>query len=185
MLLPILEKPKIEWDIPSKIFITHNVLSDLNCEDIIRFGETNVQPAINKYPHVFSTKFDSCLLPLNHVAHNLLQNVWQDVQVYFNFALDFVEPYELKKYYPKCHFGKHVDNYYGLTQLLDRKITLSVQLTDPTEYTGGAFNILGRKYRLPKGSVIAFPSFFTHEVESINAGIRWSLISWAWGPYWK
>jgi predicted 2-oxoglutarate/Fe(II)-dependent dioxygenase YbiX len=185
MILPNLEKPKIEWDIPNKILITHNVLSDSECEDIISFGERNVRPGVNKYAHVFSNKFDSCLLPLNHNAHNMLQTAWQNIQIYFDFALDFIEPYELKKYYPECHFGKHVDNYYGLTQSLDRKITLSVQLTDPTEYQGGTFNVLNRKYKLPKGSIIAFPSFFTHEVEPIIIGIRWSLIGWAWGPYWK
>lgn len=185
MTLPNLEKPKIEWDISSKILVTHDVLSDTECEDIIRFGETNVRPGVNKYAHVFSTKFDSCLLPLNHAAHDMLKTAWQNVQVYFDFALDFIEPYELKKYYPECHFGKHVDNYYGLTQSLDRKVTLSVQLTHPTEYEGGAFNVLGRKYKLPKGSIIAFPSFFTHEIEPITTGTRWSLIGWAWGPYWR
>ena len=63
---------------------------------------------------------------------------------------------------------------------------MSVQLTDRSEYTGGELLVLGRDIcAKSKGSVTIFPSIFSHEVKPITSGTRWSLISWAWGPYWK
>ncbi len=185
MHIPNLEKPSINWDKRRKIFVKENVLNSEQCNEIIKYGESRVVQGINKYPTVFSVKFDACLLPINHEVHDLLQTVWNETINHFNFSIDFVEPYELKKYYAGCFFGKHIDNYYSITKDIDRKITLSVQLSDDEDYSNGEFSVIGETFKLKKGSVIAFPSYFPHEVKVITEGIRWSLISWAWGPYWK
>jgi len=184
--VPNLEKPPIEWDIPKRIFIAENVLTDEMCNSIIEFGENKVQKSINKYTGVFEISFHSCLLPIDHEIHSSLQNVWHQAINHFQFDIDFIEPYELKRYTSNDFFGKHVDNYYSLTNNVDRKLTMSVQLSDREEYTGGELTVL-TKYKTGKGkgSVTVFPSNFPHEVNPITSGVRWSLIGWAWGPYWK
>lgn len=180
-----LAKPEINWDINKKVFIKENVLDTKLCDDLIDFGNANVHKGVNKYPHLFNISFDACLLPLKSSLHNSLQEVWKECIDCFQFQIDFVEPYELKRYSNSDFFEKHIDNYYSLSVNIDRKITMSVQLSDVNEYGGGEFNILGSKHKLSKGSIIAFPSFFPHAVEKITSGIRWSVIGWAWGPYWK
>ena len=183
--IPNLSKPDINWDIDKRIFIKENVIDNELCDEIIHFGIDNVVRGINKYSHIFDISFHSCLLPLNHQVHTSLQNFYKEANSFFKFDISFVEPYELKRYTKNDFFGKHIDNYYSLTIDLDRKLTISVQLSNDDEYEGGEFNVMGTKHKLKKGSVISFPSYFPHQVESISSGTRWSLIGWAWGPYWK
>lgn len=185
-LIPILPKPEVEWDINKRVIVVNNVISSDMCDNIVDLVSNKVSKGINKYPHVFGISFHSCTLPLEHEIHNLLQPVWNQAISQLGFNIDSVEPYEVKKYTSKDFFGKHVDNYYSLSKDIDRKITMSVQLTDSSEYTGGELLVLGKNIAgKSKGSVTVFPSTFTHEVASVKSGVRWSLIGWAWGPYWR
>ena len=183
--IPNLSKPDINWDIGKRIFIKEDVIANELCDELVSFGNNNVVKGVNKYSNVFDISFHSCLLPLNHKVHSELQDFYKEANSFFNFDIGFVEPYELKRYTARDFFGKHIDNYYSLTVNLDRKITVSVQLSNDDEYDGGELNVIGRKHKLKKGSVISFPSYFPHQVETITSGTRWSLIGWAWGPYWR
>ncbi len=183
--IPNQEKPEIKWNINKRIFIKENVFDEDLCEELIAFGDKHVIQGVNKYPDAFSVRFHSCLLPNNHKAHDVLQDTWKEVIDFFKINVSFIEPYELKKYGSDDFFGKHIDNYYSLSNDLDRKITMSVQLSDNKQYDDGHFKIINSVHKMNRGSVIAFPSFFPHEVEKIKSGTRWSLIGWAWGPYWR
>ena len=184
--IPNLAKPAIDWDIPKRVFVKENIINDDMCSELINFGNSNVQKGINKYPGSFGISFHACLIPLDHKVHGLLQTTLNEAIEHFKFDISFIEPYELKRYTLNDFFGKHTDNYYSLTKDVDRKLTMSVQLTDSNEYTGGELTVVGKDLSAKsKGSVTIFPSNFPHEVKSITSGIRWSLIGWAWGPYWK
>lgn len=183
-MIPNLAKPSINWDIDKKIFTKYNAIPLDVCDDIIEYGSTNVMPGIDKYPHIFKTSFHSCLLPLNHSIHELMSPVWEEIIDYFHFSIDFIEPYELKRYENNDFFGLHRDNYNGLDQPIDRKITMVLQLADADSYQDGDLKIVNKVAPKHKGSVTAFPSFFPHEVTK-TTGCRWSLIGWAWGPYWQ
>lgn len=183
-MIPNLAKPSINWDIDKKIFTKYNAIPMDVCDDIIEYGSTHVIPGIDKYPHVFKTSFHSCLLPLNHSFHEMMAPIWEEIIDHFQFSIDFIEPYELKRYENNDFFGSHIDNYYGLDKPIDRKITMVAQLSNENSYQGGHLKIANKFASKNKGSVIAFPSYFTHEVIK-TIGCRWSLIGWAWGPYWK
>ena len=181
LMIPNLEKPSISFNLKQKIFTKESVLDPDMCDKIIRFGNENIQKSINKYPDMFGISFHSCLLPLNHESHIMLQDAWDKAIKYLDISADFVEPYELKRYTPDDFFGRHPDNYFCNKDRIDRKITMSIQLTDDNDYTGGDLLVLGETNTKKRGSVVAFPSYFPHEVKPINSGTRWSLISWAWG----
>lgn len=183
-MIPNLPKPIINWDIDKKIYKKLDAIPIDICDDIIQYGTKNVIKGIDKYPHIFKTSFHSCLLPLNQSVHKNLSTVWEEIINYFDFSIDFIEPYELKRYENNDFFGSHIDNYYGLDQSIDRKITMVLQLSDEKSYEGGNLKILNRVAPTTKGSIVAFPSYFPHEV-TLTKGCRWSLIGWAWGPYWK
>jgi PKHD-type hydroxylase len=82
------------------------------------------------------------------------------------------------------HYHWHID--HGSHNLKPRKISLSVQLTDPAQYEGCELqfqvsNQIGVAPRT-RGAVIAFPSFFLHRVTPIISGTRKALVIWATGP---
>ena len=73
---------------------------------------------------------------------------------------------------------------------LVRKLSFTVQLSDPEEYEGGNVQFLdesGKSYFAPreKGSVILFDSRTQHRVLKVTKGVRRSLVGWVVGPRWK
>ena len=86
-------------------------------------------------------------------------------------------------------YTSHSDDGYKFN--LFRKLSVSVQLSDPSEYQGGELvfyrNALTEPSFAPKdkGTVIVFPSFVIHEVQKITVGTRKSLVTWINGPRFK
>ena len=74
-----------------------------------------------------------------------------------------------------------------------RKLSLSMQLNDPSEYEGGELRFqhhgTDETFSEPqfahKGSVIVFPSHLRHEVTKVTKGTRKSLVAWCRGPEWR
>jgi len=78
-----------------------------------------------------------------------------------------------------------------------RKLSMTCQLTDGSEYTGGELEFDFRNYDphmrdeskhriqckeiLPKGSIIVFPSHLWHRVKPVTSGTRYSLVVWHLG----
>jgi PKHD-type hydroxylase len=81
------------------------------------------------------------------------------------------------------HYDYHVDLGPGTAS--HRKISIIVQLSDPSEYEGGDFEIVKGPTPevLPKnkGAVILFPSYLLHRVTPITKGTRRSLVIWIGG----
>ena len=84
----------------------------------------------------------------------------------------------------KGHYDWHMD--VGDGENSKRKISLVLQLSDPSEYEGGELELMISKdittFRKEKGSVICFPSFFMHRVKPVTRGNRKSLVIWISGP---
>ena len=86
------------------------------------------------------------------------------------------------------HYNWHRDNNWLKQTYFDRKLSIVIQLSDPSEYEGGAlqFRIDGETLEeenfKPKGSIIVFPSFIKHRVTEVTKGTRRSLVSWIEGP---
>jgi PKHD-type hydroxylase len=111
----------------------------------------------------------------------------------FGFDIRAVYDVQLAEYRAEdgAHFGWHVDSLPPLSTgvAFDRKLTVVVQLTAPTEYEGGNLEILGEGASVAEwrqqGTVIVFPSFLTHRVTPVTEGVRHSLVTWAEGPRWR
>ena len=87
---------------------------------------------------------------------------------------------------PSGKYGKHIDRSIDL---LVRKLSLSIQLTDPKEYEGGDLCLYqeekGDIMKKEQGTLILFPSYTLHEVKPITKGERNSLVSWVTGKQFK
>lgn len=71
-----------------------------------------------------------------------------------------------------------------------RKLSISIPLSAPSEYSGGEFQIMtgGTTHQtIPqsKGCPIVFPSFIWHRVTQVTQGKRYSLVAWIGGPNWR
>ena len=64
-----------------------------------------------------------------------------------------------------------------------RKFTVVVQLSNPSEYEGGEFELFP-DVQVPKerGLVHIFPPYLYHRVKTVQKGSRKVLITWVWGP---
>jgi len=94
------------------------------------------------------------------------------------------EPVQLLRYDPGGHFAMwHTD---AGRDLGDRRlISLSVELSAPDDYDGGALEIVpdsvGVDRTLPRGGVCLFPSQALHRVTPVTRGTRWALVAWTGG----
>jgi len=100
------------------------------------------------------------------------------------FALN--EGLQFTNYKVADKYGKHVDRS---SDLVVRKLSLSIQLTDPKDYEGGElvlYNIEeGEEMKKEQGTLILFPSYTLHEVKPITKGERNSLVGWVTGEQFK
>ena len=87
------------------------------------------------------------------------------------------------------HYNWHHDIDWNRNDGLDRKLSVTVQLSSPDEYEGGDFSF--SECESPpvqlkeKGTVLIFPSYLKHKVNPVTKGIRKSLVAWFEGPKWK
>lgn len=105
----------------------------------------------------------------------------------FKFDIDIVTDPIHYVIYPEDggHLDWHMDvGAYGVNR---RKLAMTVQLSDSSDYEGGDFEIwMGGKdgfVTVPreKGDVIVFPTFCMHRVEPITRGERRCLVFWTGG----
>lgn len=179
-MIPVKERPNLTTNFTKHIFIKENFLDKILCKELVEYAKQNGAPDIHytKWNH----KFSVCGLPINHHAHNILNSAWEEAIIFFNSRIDFIEQYSVKGYTSGSFFSQHHDNYVCVTNNIDRKLTLIVQLSEDSDYVAG--DVLVDRIKLPRsiGSVIIFPSSWKHSVTRLKSGERWSLVTWAWGP---
>ena len=132
---------------------------------------------------------------LNPICNYANNNSWR-------FNVSSSEHVQFTEYKPGGHYNWHHDiviNPHSFTEKLYRKLSLIVQLSDPKEYEGGdfQFNMRGldgvekdTQIATPpdfkkQGSVLVFPSFLWHKVNSITKGTRYSLVMWTLGEQFR
>lgn len=100
----------------------------------------------------------------------------------FGLAVDPVfEAIQVVRYGLGDHFQSwHSDA--GLDRHRERRISLSVELSDPADHDGGTLEIVpdtvGAARTLPKGGARLFASRALHRVTPVTRGERWALVAW-------
>ena len=126
-----------------------------------------------------------------------------NIKAGWNFDWDFSESCQFTKYKHNQYYDWHCDSWEkpytenGPTKGKIRKLSMTCQLSDGSEYQGGELEFDFRNYDppmrdeakhkvqckeiLPKGSIIVFPSFVWHRVKPVTSGTRYSLVVWHLG----
>ena len=96
----------------------------------------------------------------------------------------FREGFQFTRYEVGEYYGPHFD--IGPGKLTERKLSLTVQLSNAEEYSGGEL-IIYPEFVAPKdqGTMTVFPSFMCHDVRPVLTGVRYSLVSWLAGPQFR
>jgi len=105
----------------------------------------------------------------------------------YNFSLSHMETLQYTMYndISESYYGQHVDQIIETSKPTKRKLSFSLQLTDPRLYTGGELEIYNATdFVTPKniGHMIFFESNTLHEVKQVTSGARHSLVGWIHGP---
>jgi len=82
------------------------------------------------------------------------------------------------------------DDFVNQNKELVRKLSFSLQLSNPEDYEGGELELInesGESYIAPKaqGCLVLFDSRTRHRVRTVTKGTRKSLVGWVLGPRWK
>ena len=122
-------------------------------------------------------------------VYSLIDNVNLE---HFKFDLFDLENLQLTKYdHVDQGFYRHHEDTDEPNELgVQRKLSLTIQLTDPSKYQGGSlvFPDLADHdpaKTLEQGTAIVFPSYLLHGVEPVTSGVRYSLVGWARGPQFR
>lgn len=86
------------------------------------------------------------------------------------------------------HYTWHQDIGHGDASL--RKVSLTVQLSDPEEYEGGDLEMWQGGHAMQTaergaGVVFIFPSYMMHRVTPVTKGTRRSFVLWVGGQHYK
>lgn len=109
---------------------------------------------------------------------------------FYNFDLyGFVEDMQFTVYSgeEKSHYTWHIDA--GDATPSARKLSMTLQLSEPSDYEGGELQIWADKEPVTlskeKGFMAMFPSYVLHRVTPVTKGVRCSLVVWVAGPAFK
>ena len=188
-------------------WVFKKAFSKANCDKIIKAGleQPKTKGLVSKAElklnarncYVSFVSQDWIYELLNPYIHTANKNAKWD------FQWDWNEPVQFTVYTKNQFYGWHVDKssepYAADLENINmrnkiRKLSLTLQLTKPSEYEGGDFEfkwfdseskngirtILVKEAR-ELGSLIIFPSFIWHRITPITKGKRQSLVNWSVG----
>ena len=158
-------------------------------------SETSSEAAVinrNEQTENDTLRKSSVMFLHNNEEHNWIYEKIAGVAQHANYQFygfdlqGIAEPLQLAEYSDGGFFEWHMD--FGAGAISHRKLSITVQLSDPEDYEGGElqFMINNTVEAAPakKGTVVIFPSFVLHRVTPITRGLRRSIVGWVSGmPY--
>ena len=182
------------------------------CDDVIKYGlqQKDAMARTGGYGNKKLTKQDVSNLKRKRNSDLVwLDETWIYKEIHpfvreankkagWNFHWDWSESCQFTKYKLNQYYDWHCDSFNKIgNNGKIRKLSMTCQLTDGSEYQGGELEFDFRNYDppqrdeskhlikckeiLPKGSIIVFPSFVWHRVKPVTKGVRYSLVVWNQG----
>ena len=112
----------------------------------------------------------------------VIQSYIVDANKNWNYDIRRLEKVQMSKYEIGGHYNWHMDSKAPVNNE-QRKLSISILLND--DFEGGGLEIESNKDENVlkcQGDIVVFPSFLQHKVLPVTDGIRYSAVSWAYGP---
>ena len=185
MQLPLVPNDKYRnWGVQEGVFTKEE------CEKVVRLfdklpKEKGGIHAGSKEPE----RRDSMIAWLRYGGEGdwIYKRLWERLQkineTHYRYDLVHIQSLQLTQYVEAGHYIWHADMSWGKNSV--RKLSCTVQLTDPAEYEGGDLILrthVDEKAPRTQGALVFFPSFIVHCVEPVTKGTRHSMVSWVAGP---
>tara|TARA_Y100001937_G_C7121430_1_gene332796 strand:+ start:1224 stop:1811 length:588 start_codon:yes stop_codon:yes gene_type:complete len=187
-------------------WIFKSAISVDQCQRIIDEGHKSFKKAkIHKNSELKNTRNSKIVWLNNQYLFDMVNKYAESANknAGWNFQVDFIESLQLTRYTKNQFYHWHRDarnepyenNHVNVNfRNKTRKISMTLNLTDPSTYEGGdlEFNFqdtlndkkVSFKESKLQGSITFFPSFVFHRVTPVTKGTRWSLVAWMLGrPY--
>jgi len=104
---------------------------------------------------------------------------------HYRFEISGIQQLQILRYRPGQFFLPHFDCFDGS----DRKLTMVINLSDPSEFLGGGLrvecNLNGKENAKKLGAATIFPAYIRHQALPVFWGSRWVLVAWLTGGQWK
>jgi PKHD-type hydroxylase len=175
------------------------VFSPEECQEIIKignalnpiYGRVQSEKNIEVNNDIVRKSLISWIAPnqdTNWIFIRLQELVEKINNEFFKFHITGInEGLQFTKYEsPGGHYHTHFDKMFdGVI----RKLSLTIQLTEPSKYEGGNLEIYQSNEPLimekDQGMAVLFPSYVLHKVTPITKGERCSLVGWFTGDNFK
>lgn len=191
-------------------YVNDTKLPDILCNEINTYFERNIQPKPGQESsgrqgyRIVDARWAQTGDWIAPFIWNYVDRINNENFEYDITTLAFNEVHHLT-YKPGYQYGWHSDDYvcnatrpgpidWGVLDFEHkeyvRKLSFTLQLSHPSEYTGGDLQILdvpNETFFCPKdrGSLMVFDSRCVHRVMPVKTGVRKCLVGWALGPKWR
>ena len=178
------------WAYQHKLFTSAEIdqIHDIAAEYKLQEGSVGAGDSMNKNKSIRDSNI--AFLRSDDAANNwIFQRITRSIidinQQFWNFDLQRIETLQYSEYRVGQFYKQHIDMMYQSPTRAIRKLSFTIQLTDPEEYEGGDVLIkTGTDSPIHKdlGTINFFPSYVLHEVTPVTKGTRHALVGWITGP---
>ena len=164
-------------DLTDKAF-TKSLIGDQKRESDVRNNHTHFLPSNHWFEGIL----------YNHVRYANQSAKWE-------YDITAIQNIQISKYDGNEYYDWHRDSFLVIPDFVEqRKISIVVQLNDPSEYEGGGLELeFDDKPSEPtiinvitgQGDIVVFPSIIKHRAVEVTKGTRYSATGWAIGPKFK
>ena len=176
--------------IENQYHIVRNALPHDLCDHLVVESFLYNTPETAKVTENTDVVFHPCKSDLGKFFKQNARTANKQANWFFNISK--IESIQILKYQSGNSYSRQVDlsvpTGKGYHQK-QRKISCSLQLNEPNEYTGGELALLDirskendiHELHLNKGDLLLFPSFIPHSILPIGDGVRYSATAWIEG----
>jgi|TARA_R110002050_G_C8843199_1_gene506135 PKHD-type hydroxylase len=173
-------------------------LSEEHCEAIkaLYFEGNTKEAEVGNVSNIDKLTRSSNILPCPYDSQNgvyldriMHQYITMANRECFGVHLNGFQDFQIAKYGKGDFYDYHMDSNI-FDHCSQRKLSITVQLSDSIDYVGGDFEFnkdlgsLDKKKLREKGTILVFPSFLYHRVTKVTKGERFSLVGWYEGADW-
>jgi PKHD-type hydroxylase len=197
----IWKKSKEDFNLVFPLPTNNNVMETLQFNEFMNENEINkLRLQLHNYKLVDGVIGSNFVNTYRRSKTCFIPKTWEFTEIYlkifnftnklnkdtFNFNLNKIQELQYTEYDESYqgHYDWHTD--IGLKYTSQRKLSISIQLSDSSEYEGGELQINTgghiKTCKKTKGTLIVFPSFLLHRVTPVTKGTRRSLVLWVVGP---